>query len=119
MKSFNHDIGGYAFLALLLAAVWAIPLAMFLHRDAHGHTMELPRCDEARSLDQVRAALEEQNGSVVLGLYNATEARADRNTDIRRCTAIAVTAKRETVVGFSIGWHDRRNGIPFWTGDGL
>lgn len=119
MKSFNHDIGGYAFLGLLVATVWAIPLAVFLHRDAHGSPMELPRCDEARSLDQVRAALEEQNGSVVLGLYNATERRDGRNTDIRRCTAIAVTAKRETVIGFSIGWYDRRNGLPFWAGDGL
>lgn len=119
MKSFNHDIGGYAFLGLLVATVWAIPLAVFLHRDAHGSPMELPCCDEARSLDQVRAALEEQNGSVVLGLYNAMERGDGRNTDIRRCTAIAVTVERETVIGFSVGWHDRRNGLPFWTGDGL
>ncbi|ALV27397.1 hypothetical protein [Pannonibacter phragmitetus] len=119
MKSFNHDIGGYAFLGLLVATVWAVPLAVFLHRDAHGSPMELPRCDEARSLDQVREAIEVQGGSVVLGLYAATERSDGRNTDIRRCTAIAVTAERETVIGFSIGWHDRRNGIPFWAGDGL
>lgn len=119
MKSFNHDIGAYAFLGILIATVWAIPLAVFLHRDAHGSPMELPRCDEARSLDQVRAALEEHGGSVVLGLYNATERGDARNTDIRRCTAIAVTAERETVIGFLIGWYDRRNGLPFWTGEGL
>lgn len=118
MKSFNHDIGGYAFLGLLVATVWAIPLAVFLHRDAHGSPMELPRCDEARSLDQVRAALEARGGSVVLGLYNATAHSDSRNTDIRRCTAIAVTTERETVISFSIGWYDRRNGLPFWAGDG-
>lgn len=118
MKSFNEDIGGYAFLGLLIATVWAIPLAVFLHRDAHGGPTELPRCDEARSLDQVRIALEEQHGSVVLGLYNAMERGDGRNTDIRRCTAIAVTAERETVIGFSIGWYDRRNGLPFWAGNG-
>lgn len=119
MKSFNHDIGGYAFLGLLLATVWAIPLAAFLHRDAHGSPMELPRCDEARSLDQVLAALEAQGGQAVLGLYAATEMHTGSNGDYRRCTATVVTRDREAHIGFTIGWHDRRNGIPFWTGDGL
>lgn len=119
MKSFNHDIGGYAFLGLLVATVWAIPLAVFLHRDAHGSPMELPRCDEARSLDQIRIALAEQNGSVVLGLYAASEVRTGANRDYRRCTATVVTSDREAHIGFTIGWHDRRNGIPFWIGDGL
>jgi hypothetical protein len=119
MKSFNHDIGAYAFLGLLVATVLAVPLAAFLHRDAHGHTMELPRCDEARSLDQVRAALEAQGGRTVLGLYAATESRTGSTGDYRRCTATVVTSNREAHIGFTIGWHDRRNGIPFWAGDGL
>ncbi len=119
MKPFNHDSGGYAFLGLLVATVWAIPLAVFLHRDAHGNAMELPRCGEARSLDQVRAALEEQGGRTILGLHSAAEIGGGRNTDIRRCAATAVTADRNVTIGFLIGWHDRRNGIPFWTGDGL
>jgi hypothetical protein len=119
MKSFNHDIGGYAFLGLLVATVWAIPFAVFLHRDAHESPMELPRCDEARSLDQVRAAIEERGGRTVLGLYAATETRTDSNGDYRRCTANIVTSDREAHIGFTIGWYDRRNGIPFWIGDGL
>jgi len=119
MKSFNHDIGAYAFLGLLVATVWAIPLAVFLHRDAYGSPMELPRCDEARSLDQVREALEAHGGRTVLGLYAATELRTGSNGDYRRCTATVVTSDREAAIGFTIGWHDRRNGIPFWTGDGL
>lgn len=119
MKPFNHDIGGYAFLGLLVATVWAIPLAVFLHRDAHGSPMELPRCDEAHSIDQVRAALEAQGGRTVVGLYAATETRTGSNGDYRRCTATVVTSDREAHIGFTIGWHDRRNGIPFWTGDGL
>jgi len=119
MKSFNHDIGAYAFFGLLIATVWAIPLAVFLHRNAHGSPMELPRCDEARSLDQVRAALEAQGGRTVLGLYAAMETRTNSTGDYRRCTATVVTSKGEVHVGFTIGWHDRQNGIPFWTGDGL
>jgi len=119
MKPFNHDIGGYAFLGLLVATVWAIPLAVFLHRDAHGSPMELPRCDEARSLDQVRAALKAQGGRTVLGLYAATEVRGGASRDYRRCMATVVTSDREAHIGFTIGWHDRRNGIPFWAGDGL
>lgn len=119
MKSFNHDIGAYAFLGLLVATVWAIPLAVFLHRDAHGSPMELPRCDEARSLDQVREGLEAQGARTVLGLYAASEVRSGANRDYRLCTATAVTGDREAHIGFTIGWHDRRNGIPFWTGDGL
>ena len=119
MKPFNHDIGGYACLGLLVATVWAIPLVVFLHRDAHGSPMELPRCDEAHSLDQVRAALEAQGGRTVVGLYAATETRTGSNGDYRRCTVTVVTSDREAHIGFTIGWHDRRNGIPFWTGDGL
>lgn len=119
MKSFNHNIGGYAFLGLLVATVWAIPFAVFLHRDAHGSSMELPRCDEARSLDQIRVALEEKNGSVVLGLYAASEVRSGAGRDYRRCTATVVTSDREAHIGFTIGWHDRRNGIPFWAGQAL
>lgn len=119
MKSFNHNIGGYAFFGMLMATVWAVPLAVFLHRDAHGHTMELPRCDEARSLDQVRAALEAQKGRTVLGLYAASEVRSGASRDYRRCTATVVTSDREARIGFTIGWHDRRNSIPFWAGDGL
>ena len=119
MKSLNHDTGTYAFLGLLVATVWAIPLAALLHRDAHGSPMDLPRCDEARSLDQVRSALEEKGGGIVLGLHSAVERGDARNPDLRRCTAIAVTAEREAVIGFSIGWHDRQNGLPFWAGDVL
>jgi len=119
MKSFNHDIGGYAFLGLLVATVWAVPLAMVLHRDAHGSAMELPRCDEARSLDQVREALDAQSGQTVLGLYGATELQRGAIGDYRRCFATVVTAAGEAPVGFAIGWHDRRNGVPFWAGDGL
>lgn len=119
MKSFNHDIGATAFFGLLVATVLAVPLAAFLHRNAHGSPMELPRCDEARSLDQVREALEERTGRTVLGLYAASEIRSGANRDYRRCTAIVVTNDREAHLGFTIGWHDRRNGIPFWTGDGL
>jgi hypothetical protein len=118
MKSFNHDICAYAFFGLLLATVWAIPLAVFLHRDAHGSPMELPPCDEVRSLDQVRAALDAQGGRTVLGLYAASEVRSGTNRDYRRCTATVVTSDREAHIGFTIGWHDRRNGIPFWMGDG-
>ncbi|ADZ68945.1 hypothetical protein [Polymorphum gilvum] len=119
MKSFNNDIGAYAFLGLLVATVWAIPLAVFLHRDAHGSPMELPRCLEARTLDQVRAALEAQGNRTVLGLYAATEVRSGANRDYRRCMATVVTDDGEAHIGFTIGWHDRRNGIPFWAGDGL
>lgn len=119
MKSFNHDIGGYAFLGLLVATVWAIPLAVFLHRDAHGSAMELPRCGEERSLDQVREALDTQSGQTVLGLYDATELRRGAIGDYRRCIATVVTAAGEARIGYTIGWHDRRNAIPFWTGDGL
>ena len=119
MKPFNHNIGGYAFLGLLVATVWAIPLAVFLHRDAHGSVMELPRCDEARSLDQVREALAAQSGQTVLGLYGATELRRGANADYRPCIATVVTAAGEASIGFTIGWHDRRNGIPFWSGEGL
>lgn len=119
MKSFNHDIGGYAFLGLLVATLWAIPLAVFLHRDAHGSPMELPRCDEARSLDQVRGALDAQVGRTVLGLYAASEVRSGASRDYRRCTATVVTSDREAHIGFTIGWHDRRNGIPFWAGQAL
>ncbi|WP_210187190.1 hypothetical protein [Chelatococcus daeguensis] len=119
MKPFNHDIGGYAFLGLLVATAWAIPLAVFLHRDAHGSAMELPRCDEARSLDQVREALEEQGGQAVLGLFDATELRRGAIGDYRRCLAKVVTTAGEAHIGFAIGWHDRRNAIPFWTGDRL
>ncbi|WP_142849519.1 hypothetical protein [Telmatospirillum sp. J64-1] len=119
MKSFNHDTGAYAFLGVLVATVWAIPLAVLLHRDAHGGPMELPRCDEARSLDQIRVALEEKSGSVVLGLYAASEVRSGAGRDYRRCTATIVTSDREAHIGFTIGWHDRRNSIPFWAGDGL
>ncbi|KZD12436.1 hypothetical protein [Oceanibaculum pacificum] len=119
MKSFNHDTGAYAFVGLLLATVWAIPLAVFLHRDAHGSQMELPRCDEARSLDQVRGALEAQGGRTVLGLYAASEAIGGVNRDYRRCTATVATSDGEVHLRFIIGWHDRRNGIPFWTGESL
>jgi hypothetical protein len=119
MKPFNHDIGGYAFLGLLVATVWAIPLAVFLHRNAHGSAVELPRCDEARSLDQVREALDARSGQTVLGLYDATELRRGAIGDYRRCIATVVTTAGEAHIGFTIGWHDRRNAIPFWTGDGL
>lgn len=117
MKPFNHDIGGYAFLGLLVATVWAIPFAVFLHRDAHGNAMELPRCDEARSLDQVRETLDVQSGETVLGLYGAAELRRGATGDYRRCIATVVTTAGEAHIGFTIGWHDRRNAIPFWTGD--
>ncbi|MFN4310318.1 MAG: hypothetical protein ACK4FK_06985 [Ferrovibrio sp.] len=119
MKSFNHDTRAYAFLGLLVATVWAIPLAALLHRDAHGSPMDLPRCDEARSLDQVRGALEAQGGEAVLGLYAAAEAPGGVNDDYRRCTATVVTSVGEVHLRFTIGWHDRRNGIPFWTGHSL
>lgn len=119
MKPFSHDIGGYAFLGLLVATVWAIPLAVFLHRDAHGSAVELPRCDEARSLDQVREALDARSGQTVLGLYDATELRRGAIADYRRCIAMVVTSGGEAHIDFTIGWHDRRNGIPFWTGYGL
>lgn len=95
MKSFNHDIGAYAFLGMLMATVRAIPLAVFLHRDAHGSPMELPRCDDARSLDQVRAALEAQGGRAVLGIYAASEIRSRATCDYRRCTAIVVVDHAE------------------------
>jgi len=104
---------------MLLATFWAVPLAVFLHRDANGAPMALPRCDEARSLDQVRAALETQGGRIVLGLYAAAETHAGTNRDYRRCTATVVTSDREAHIGFAIGWHDRRNGVPFWSGGGL
>jgi hypothetical protein len=119
MKTFNHDIGGYAFLGVFVATVWAIPLAVFLHRDAHGSPLELPRCDEASSLDQVRAALDAEDGRTVLGLYGASELGRGGFDDYRRCAATVVTASGEAHIAFTIGWHDRRNGIPFWTGDGL
>ncbi|WP_186400434.1 hypothetical protein [Stappia sp. P2PMeth1] len=119
MKPFNHDIGGYAFLGLLVATVWAIPLAMFLDRDAHGNAMELPRCDEASSSDQVRETLEAQGRRTVLGLYAATEIRTGSTGDYRRCNATVVTSDEEARIRFMIGWHDRRNGMPFCTGDGL
>lgn len=84
-----------------------------------GSPIERPRRDEARSLDQVRAALEAQGGRTVLGLYASTETRTGSTGDYRRCTATVVTSKGEAHIGFTIGWHDRQNGIPFWTGDGL
>ena len=39
--------------------------------------------------------------------------------DYRRCTATVVTSQGEAHIGFGIGWHDRRNGLPFWTGESL
>lgn len=119
MKSFNDSIRASAFLGLLVATLLAALPIVFLHRDAHGHTIELPRCNEARSLDQVREALEAQDDRAVLGLYAVSEVRTGADADYRRCTATVVTSQGEAHIGFSIGWHDRRNGIPFWTGESL
>lgn len=104
-------VGGFALAALLLAAS--------VSRPASALAPDLPRCDEARSLDQVRSALEAQSGKVVLGLHGATEVWASVGGDYRQCTATVVTDGGKTVIGFDIGWHDRENSIPFWTGEGL
>lgn len=117
VKSFNDDIRGSALLGLLVATALAVLPIMFLHRDAQGTQMELPRCNEARSLDQVREALEAQGDRAVLGLYAVSEIRTGADNDYRRCTATVVTSQGEAPIGFSIGWHDRRNSIPFWTGE--
>lgn len=119
MKSFNDDIGASTFFWLLVTSVLVVLLIALLHRDAHGTQMELPRCNEARSLDQVREALEAQGDWVVLGLHTVSEIRTGADGDYRRCIATVVTSQGEAHIGFSIGWHDRRNGIPFWTGESL
>ncbi len=106
-------------LALLALAI-CLPLASVLvSHQAHGTPPNLPRCDEGRSLDQVREALEAHSDRAVLGLYAVSETGAGADGDYRRCAATVVTSDGEAPIGFSIGWHDRRNGIPFWTGESL
>jgi len=78
-----------------------------------------PFLGAARTINQVRGALEAQSGNTVLGFHSAMETHVSDERDYRRCLATVVTDGSETTVSYAIGWYERENSIPFWTGDGL
>ena len=119
MKTPSNIVHACTFLGILALAIWGASLAVIPSSKAHAAGNQLPGCDEARTIDQVRDALEGQSGRKVLGLYSPTETHATDEGDFRRCTATVVTEDQETAVSYAIGWHDRENAVPFWAGDGL
>jgi len=119
MNEISRNFEAYAFFGITVLGLLFIPLVVVMASKANAASPALPRCGEARTLDQVRGALEAQSGKVILGLYSAMETHVTDDRDYRRCVATVVTDGSETTVSYAIGWYERENSIPFWTGDGL
>ena len=119
MNEISKNFEAYAFFGIMVLGLLYIPLVVVVASKAHAASPALPRCDEARTIDQVRGALEAQSGKVILGLHSAVETHVTDGTDYRRCVAAVVTDGNEATVSYTIGWYDRENAVPFWAGDGL
>ncbi|WP_041375347.1 hypothetical protein [Polymorphum gilvum] len=119
MKEISKNFEAYASFGILVLGLLYIPLVVVVASKAHAASPALPRCDEARTIDRVRGALEAQSGKVILGLHSAVETHVTDGTDYRRCMATVVTDGDEATVSYAIGWYDRENAVPFWAGDGL
>ncbi|MGX1101138.1 hypothetical protein [Amorphus sp. MBR-141] len=77
---------------------------------------KLPACnaDEGRRIVQTGFAAENDD-LAVFGLYSVQETSSIANgTELRRCTAIAVTDRGERTLHFVVGWIDRADKIAFW-----
>jgi hypothetical protein len=119
MKQISRNFEAYALFGITVLGLLFIPLVVVMTPKANAASPALPRCAEARTLDQVRSALEAQSGKVILGLHSATETRVTDEGDYRRCVATVVTGGIDATVSYAIGWYDRENAVPFWAGDGL
>lgn len=119
MKEISKKFEAYASFGILVLGLLYIPLVVVVASKVHAASPALPRCDEARTIDQVRGTLEAQSGKVVLGLHSAMETRVTDEGDYRSCVATVVTDGSDATVSYAIGWYDRENAVPFWVGDSL
>ena len=125
MKSFNHDIGATAFFGLLVATVLAVPLAAFLHRDAHGEPDGAAPLRAKRALWIRFAPLSKGKTAASFSASTTPSNTATaETTDIRRCTRDSGSRPNGTAPVPVIGFFSRlgrpsEDGLPFWTGDGL
>ncbi|MEW5424849.1 hypothetical protein [Amorphus sp. 3PC139-8] len=77
---------------------------------------KLPACnaDEGRRIVQAGFAAEHDD-LVVFGLHSIREVSSIADgTELRRCTAIAITDQGERILRFIVGWVDRAEKIAFW-----
>lgn len=119
MNQISRNFEAYAFFGITVLGLLFIPLFVVMASKANAARPALPLCGEARTLDQVRGALEAQSGKVILGLHSAMETRVTNEGDYRSCVANVVTDGSDATVSYAIGWYDRENAVPFWAGNGL
>ncbi|MGX1100882.1 hypothetical protein [Amorphus sp. MBR-141] len=77
---------------------------------------KLPACsaDEGRRIVQAGFAAENDD-LVVFGLHSIREVSSIADgTELRRCTAMAITDQGERTLRFVVGWGDRVDEIAFW-----
>ena len=67
MNEISKNFEAYAFFGIMVLGLLYIPLVVVVASKAHAASPALPRCDKARTIDQVRGALEAQSGKVFLG----------------------------------------------------
>jgi len=78
---------------------------------------KLPACnsDEGRRIVQAGFAAENDD-LAVFGLHSIREVSSIADgTELRRCTAVAITDQGERTVHFVVGWVDRADKIAFWS----
>lgn len=79
---------------------------------------KLPACNADAGRRIVQAGYTAENDDlVVFGLHSIREVWSIADgTELRRCTAVAITDQGDRTLHFVVGWVDRAEQIAFWGG---